>query len=229
MPHLHQATRRELEVQVEVEDRANLVDGYSQAIVQPARQHQNVIANLGSRQSVRHLGFDPLAALGAPIAVNRVLGDDGLDVLGNVFDDARPRFLARRHLALAGRAPFQPQNDLLMNDRWRRPTTAWMPVLATGLLASQRRGVLVKDRLHSRRRGRRISRLALLLGQQLGHLQQSKDHRLGPLLVDGLGFLGGELRTQSNLEGRNDSVLLAACDGKKYPKIENRQRSAAYG
>ncbi len=69
-----------------------------------------------------------LAALRAPVAVNRKLGDDGVDVLGNVFDDPRPRLLARRHPALAHWAAFQPQYDPLMDDGWLAPVTAWVSV-----------------------------------------------------------------------------------------------------
>jgi hypothetical protein len=187
------------------------------------------MAHLRMGQGIGHHGFDSFAALGTPVAVNRVLGDDRVDVLGNVKGDARPRLLARRHLALADGTTFQAQHDPLMNDRRRRPPTALVPLLPAGLLAAPRRSVFVINRLHPRRRGRRVSRLALLLGQHLGHLQQGKHDRFGPLLVNGLGFLGGELRPQSNVQSRNGSGLLATRDGKTYPKTRIQQRSAAYG
>ena len=78
-------------------------------------------------------------------------------------------------------------------------------------------------------KAKKISRLALLLGQQFGHLQQRKHHGFGPLLVYRLGFLSRETWPQSDFQSRNGSGLLATRDGKKYPKTKNWQRSTAYG
>jgi hypothetical protein len=188
-----------------------------------------VIADLGARQGVGNFGFDPLAALRAPIAVNRVLGNDGVDVFGNVLDDAGPRFLTGSHLTLADGATFQAKDHLLMNNQGFGPATAWMSLFLTRLLAPSGSGLFFEDGSHPRRRGRGIPWLALPLGQHFGQLQQRKHHRLGALFVNGLGFLGREIRPQSYFQSCNSSGFLAMRDGKKYPKTKNLDSSAAYG
>ena len=67
----------------------------------------------------------------------------------------------------------------------------------------------------SRRRGRSVSRFGLLLGQELGHLQERKHDRYGPLRVNRLGFVRRQIRTQSYFHLRNDSDPSAMRDSKE--------------
>ena len=116
---------------------------------------------------------------------------------------------------------FQAKHHPLMNNQGFGPATAWVSLFLTRLFAPSGSGLFFENGSHPRRRGRGIPRLALLLGQHFGQLQQRKHHRLRPLLVNGPSFLGGEIRPQSYFQARNDTGLLAMTDGKKYPKTKN--------
>jgi hypothetical protein len=71
-----------------VEHLDDLASGDAQVVVQPRRECDGAVAQGAVGQGVGDLGFDLRLAARAPVAVDRVLNDDGLQVGGDVFDDA---------------------------------------------------------------------------------------------------------------------------------------------
>ena len=88
VPHLRQPAVGDLQLQVLVEHIDDLPGGDAQAVVQPGRECDGAVAQGAVGQGVGDLGFDLLLAARTPVAVDRVLGNVGLQVVGDVFDDA---------------------------------------------------------------------------------------------------------------------------------------------
>lgn len=195
---------------MEVEDRENLRDGDAQAVMQPTPQHRHAIPDLTLGQCLRHRRFHALAALFAPIAMDRELGHNGVDVFGDVLDDSRPRLTTPRQFALTSRAPIQAQHHRAVNDGRRRATRADMSLLLPRFLAAPRRCRFLVDRLHAGRSRGRFARFRLLVGQEFGQLQQGKHDGFGPLLVNGLSFVGREIRPQRDVESSGNGTGLLA-------------------
>ena len=101
VPHLHQATGRKLELEMEVEHVDDLGQSGAQRVVEPGREDDNPQADGRAGQGVGHDRLDGVAALRAPVAMDRVLGHHRRDVGGNVFDDPGPRRLARTNRTMA--------------------------------------------------------------------------------------------------------------------------------
>ncbi len=71
-----------------IEDLDDLAGRNAQTVLQPRRECDGAVAERAVGQGVGNLGFNLLLAAGTPVAVNRVLGDLGRQVFGDVFDNA---------------------------------------------------------------------------------------------------------------------------------------------
>jgi len=182
-PHPHQTARGELQLQVEVEHVDDLREGVSQTVVQPARHDQRAIAQGSPGQSVGNDRFDPLLAVGTPVAMDRVLGDHRLDAAGNVLGVASSSLLASLQGTLAMRAAGQPMLAVDVDPLRHRPAISLVASLASGPLSPGRtRRFLVAGHHARRRRWRRFGRVQG--SQSPCHGQQRQDNRLDALIVD---------------------------------------------
>ena len=86
MPHLGQPAVRERELQVAAEHIDDLAGGRAQAVVQPGGQDDGAVPEGAVGQGVGNRGLDLLLTARAPVAVDRVLGHLGLEVVGDVLD-----------------------------------------------------------------------------------------------------------------------------------------------
>ena len=75
----------------------------AQREVQPSHQDQGPVAQGGMGQRIGNREFHFLLALGAPIAMNRVLGDFRFQLLRNVFGISGSRFLTPGEPVVASR------------------------------------------------------------------------------------------------------------------------------
>ena len=190
-PHVQQTARGELHLNVVVEDLDNLREGVAQPVVHPGGHRAGAVAQRRSRQGVGNLGFDQLLAPRAPIAMDRVLGDDRSDPFGNVLDIARAGLLAALQSALAVRATGQPMRASLVDTCWWRPTMALVSRLGSRLLSQAlgRRFLIGRD--HGRRRGWRWD-WPLQSAQFSCHCHEGQDHGFFPLAVNLTGLLLGQ-------------------------------------
>ena len=184
------------DLQVVVEDLDDLRQGVAQAVVQPRRQHQNPIAQRGLRQSIGHGRLDVLSAARAPIAMDRMFGDHGRDVFGDVLGVPFSCLLATLERSATSGTAWETVRPLLIDSFGRGPATAWMSGFLSRLLGTRMATWLSVRRHHSQRCGRRSrgDRWRRLLGQR----QQSKDDRLLALAINLPGLLFGEQRSQRN-------------------------------
>ena len=198
IPHLHQTARRDLQLQVKVEDFHDLRQRVAQRIVQPGRKHQDAIAQRRFRQGVGHFRLDAFLALRAPIAVDRVLGHFRLN-LRDVFDIARPRvagpFQSSAAVGTARQLVRFPPIDAVRHTS----PAAGMAVFRPRLLLPRLRRRFFVDGNHARgRAGRRLQ--PPRLGQSLAQLQQGKDDRIASLLEDRFRLLFGQRGALKNLQ-----------------------------
>ena len=83
--------------------------------MEPAGQRDDVMAQRGVGHRIGHHRLNVLPARGAVVAVDRVLSDHRLDLLGNVFNDALARPFASLQLPAAAGADREA-----MLDSWHR-------------------------------------------------------------------------------------------------------------
>ena len=75
--------------------------------MEPGREHHDAQADGRAGQGIRHDRLDMFLAGRTVVAMDRVLGNDGLDLLGNVLDDARAGAVAALQLAAAAGTAVQ--------------------------------------------------------------------------------------------------------------------------
>ena len=201
-PHLDQAAGREPEPQVEVEDVRDLGQRHAQQIMQPRRERHDPQPDRRAGQGVGDGRLDGRPAMRAPVAMDRVLGDDGGDVGGGVLDDPRPRAPTQPHRPMADGAGRERVLLATVDPLGRRPSPPGMPRgRPLGLPAALGRRLDVRGRLP--RGGRRIDsrrRAGRLLGQLFGQAQEREDDRVLTLLEDPRRLLGGQMRAEHGLK-----------------------------
>ena len=169
---------------MEVEDFDDLGQGVAQGVVQPGREHQDPQAQGRARQCIGHRRFHLLAAARAPVAMNRMLGHFGRDILGNIFDQPLARMTTTRHRTLTVRTTFERMFFAMVDVRRSRSPTARMAFLASRFsFPLLGRGLLVNGP-HARRSGRPRVGSRALLRQHFGQREQGKHRSLGPLRED---------------------------------------------
>ncbi len=161
---------------------------------------------------VRHRRLDVLLALGAIVALNRVFGDQRLNLMWDVFDDPRPRTAAALQLPFAMRAAFQAVRLVLVDPGRRGAPSARMALASAGLLTSFACVGFLIDRQHARRRGRRrfvfvggalqFRDARPLLTDSLARGQESQDDRFGAQPVQAAGLRLAEFAAQRGLDQR---------------------------
>jgi len=104
---------------------------------------------------VRNHRLDVFLALGAVVAMDRVLGDDRLNLFGDVFDGSRTLVRTALQRPATTGAAFQTMGLLLIDPLGSLTPVTGMTLLGTGLPRPLGRVGLRIDRDHSRRRGRR--------------------------------------------------------------------------
>lgn len=134
-------------------------------------QRQDAMAERGARQRIGHLRLDVFFAVRAGVAMDRVLGDDRLNLLRNVLDDAgaAPRAALQRSAAVG--ALLQPMLGPLIDALRPHPPRAGMPVPPTGPPTALAGGGFGVNRNHAATRGGRTlrRRRGLPLCQALRH------------------------------------------------------------
>ena len=88
-PGVDQPTRGQLRLQVIPQNVHDLVDRQAESVVEPTGQRDDTMSQRRLGHRIGHHRLDVLLALGAVVAMNRVFGDDRLDLFGDVFDDPR--------------------------------------------------------------------------------------------------------------------------------------------
>jgi len=78
---MHQSAGSQLEKKLHVENRDDLRNRGADEVMQKRTQHNRTMPN----RRVGHDRLDDFAALGTVILLNRMLGDFGFDVVGDVF------------------------------------------------------------------------------------------------------------------------------------------------
>lgn len=106
-PHLAQPPFGELHLQVLGEHVADLRKSYAGGVMEPRAVAECPHAKGALRERVRDAGLDPLLARGAPVAVDRVLGSDRLEVCGDVFGVAGPHVAGTINAAAAVGTPLE--------------------------------------------------------------------------------------------------------------------------
>jgi len=185
LPSRAQPAGRELGTQVELQDVDELVERDAQAVVAPTGEAHQPVAKGGIGQGVRHDRLDVLLALRAIVAVNRMLGDDRLQVLGQVFDEPRAAAPAALQRSAAARANLQAMLSVFVDPRRRGAMVAGMAIAGAGAFAASatgRRGVGLA--VHRNPAGRRAGRNAAeRLRLQFGDAPCRGEQRQG----DGVG------------------------------------------
>ena len=162
------------------------------------------------------VGLDGGAAMGAPGAMDRVLGDHRRDVGGDVVDDPRPRGAAAANRAVALGTGFKGVCLASVDSRRRGPTPTGMSLSgASGFNASLGGRLGIGRRLsRGRRKVHRGRRADPLLGQLLGQVQEREDDRFLTLLKDQRGLLGRQLWTEKGQQGcRIRGIRTRRCHG----------------
>ena len=222
-PGRHQPAGGDRRVERGAEDLTGLFDRQAQPVVKVAGEGDDVVAQRGVRQRVGDDLLDVFFAVLAVVAVDRVLGDDRLDVLRNVFDDAGAGASAALQLAAATGAGGQPVLDAGVDLRWRRPARADVADLGPRLLASGPGGLGFKMHGHGGRgRGRGDGR-GLHLGHASGERQRDQDDGLGPHRIKCQGLFAGQFATESRVEDDLDIGRLdgGGCDPRLSTSIDS--------
>jgi hypothetical protein len=136
--------------------------------------------------------------------MDRVLGDDGCDGLGNVLGDPGPRLIGPSQRSLALRAEFEAMIGVVVDDLGRRPSRAGMSDLATGTFVSSiDLGLEIRwDHRRGSRRSDDGCRRGLRIGHFLSQGQESEDDGFLALTKDFPCLLLGERRSQGNGSGK---------------------------
>ena len=147
LPGGDQPAGRELGAQVILQDVDELIDGDAQAVVAPAREADQPVAEGGVGQRVGHDRLDVLLARRAVVAVKRVLGNLRLEVLGQVFDDACTGALAALQRSAAARTDLQAMFFPGVDPRRRGSAVAGMALAGARAFAASPAG-RVRLRVH---------------------------------------------------------------------------------
>ena len=124
VPHLMEAALGDFQLQVGVEDLGDLARGGADAVVQKGREGDGAVAEGARRQGVGHDGLDLLFAARAPVAVDGVLGRLGVQVGGQIFDDAFAGTAGAFEFAAAVGAGGQLMVDLVVDALGNRADMA---------------------------------------------------------------------------------------------------------
>ena len=93
MPLMNQAAFGELELQMKIQRVQNLGAGHAQRVMPIRRQTQQTVADAGVGQRGFHFGFDVFFTVRTKIPVQDMFCHFRVEVLRNVFHDARTNAL----------------------------------------------------------------------------------------------------------------------------------------
>ena len=136
--------------------------------------------------------------------MDRVLGDDQSNRLGDVLGDAGSDLVGPSQRTVAIGAGFQAMIDVVVDHLGRRPSRARMTLGAAGAFAA-RIGLGLEEWGDHRRRGRRGDdggEPSVRLRQILSQGQECEDDGFFAQPIDFPGLLLGERRSQGNGNGK---------------------------
>ena len=140
--------------------------------MQPSGKTDQMMADTGLRQSIRHNWFYMFFAFGTIITMNRVLGYYRLNVFGNIFNNAFALTLTPLQRTAAIRTLIQPMFLMLIDMLRLLAAVAIMALLSTTSLTTPGSAWLGIDRPLTRRRRRSdLITDVVLLGLQLLNLR----------------------------------------------------------
>ncbi len=147
-----------------------------------------------------------------------MLGDDRLDLFGDVFDGARAFVLTALQRPTAARASFQPVLTAGIDPLGSLTPVAQMAPLGAGLLAPLGCVRLGVDGHHTRRRGRRWNRSVglrlqsgdeyVLLGNAFARSQKCQDDDFGIVLAESQRLRSAECAAYRGVDERADRLRL---------------------
>ena len=120
-------------MQVTAEDCFDMGQGHTQAVMEPGGKTDKAVAHAGLGQGVRDYGLDVFLAMRTVISMDRVFGDFGLDILGDVLDDSLPRAVAALQRTAAVGTDVTAMLFLTIDTLRRLSPSRWMAGLGASL------------------------------------------------------------------------------------------------
>ena len=120
-------------MQVTAEDCFDMGQGHTQAVMEPGGKTDKAVAQAGLGQGVRDYGLDVFLAMGTVISMDRVFGDFGLDILGDILDGSLPRTVTALQRAAAIRTDVTAMFFLTIDTFRRFSPSRWMAGLGASL------------------------------------------------------------------------------------------------
>ena len=152
VPELNQSARGQLKIKLSIEYLDYLRNRRADIVVQKGGQHDGAVADSRIRQGIGNDRLDNFSAIRTIIAMNRVFGDFGRDVLWNIFDKPGAGLLAFAEFS-AAIGTFRCAMVLTMGDDWRLSAGTFVTRFGSGFLFSFFAGLFLKRSDGGRGRG----------------------------------------------------------------------------